>query len=249
MKKNQIATATTAELVAAYNALTGKNIKKFSSRAAGEKQVAAAFDQFAPEDSGAPDRKATLDKTRPATRKGAPAKKASAKKTPAKKASAKKAPAKTPAAPKKVAAKKAAAELIAERLSAGKCVACGADQSSQTANGPDGTVAGDEQNLCHECGTAYDRNTGKIIKPAKVSTSRSASIADSWKNPETAALRSARMRVTVNGEEYKSVPAAFRALKLPMSKHITFRGQLRDAGQLTFEHNGVQYKFELVTEE
>jgi len=33
---------TTAELVAEYNELTGKSIKKFSSRAAGEKQVEAA---------------------------------------------------------------------------------------------------------------------------------------------------------------------------------------------------------------
>ena len=35
-------TATTKQLVAEYNRLTGKNIKKFSSRAAGEKQVLAA---------------------------------------------------------------------------------------------------------------------------------------------------------------------------------------------------------------
>lgn len=33
---------TTAEMVAEYNVLTGKNIKKFSSRAAGEKQLAKA---------------------------------------------------------------------------------------------------------------------------------------------------------------------------------------------------------------
>lgn len=32
----------TADLIALYNQLTGKSIKKFSSRAAGEKQVAAA---------------------------------------------------------------------------------------------------------------------------------------------------------------------------------------------------------------
>jgi hypothetical protein len=38
----QINTLTTAEMVAEYNALTGKAIKKFSSRAAGEKQLAAA---------------------------------------------------------------------------------------------------------------------------------------------------------------------------------------------------------------
>jgi hypothetical protein len=35
-----IAEMTTAEMVAEYNALTGKDIKKFSSRAAGEKQLA-----------------------------------------------------------------------------------------------------------------------------------------------------------------------------------------------------------------
>lgn len=37
-----IAEMTTAEMVAEYNTLTGKSIKKFSSRAAGEKQLAAA---------------------------------------------------------------------------------------------------------------------------------------------------------------------------------------------------------------
>ena len=40
-------TATTAELIAKYNELTGKSIKKFSSRAAGEKQVLAAMDKKA----------------------------------------------------------------------------------------------------------------------------------------------------------------------------------------------------------
>lgn len=38
----QIAEMTTAEMVAEYNILTGKSIKKFSSRAAGEKQLAKA---------------------------------------------------------------------------------------------------------------------------------------------------------------------------------------------------------------
>lgn len=37
-----IADMTTSEMVAEYNALTGKSIKKFSSRAAGEKQLANA---------------------------------------------------------------------------------------------------------------------------------------------------------------------------------------------------------------
>ena len=39
----EIADATTADLVATYNALTGKSIKKFSSRAAGEAQVSNAI--------------------------------------------------------------------------------------------------------------------------------------------------------------------------------------------------------------
>lgn len=37
--------ATTSELVAEYNRLSGKSIKKFSSRAAGEKQVTALLDK------------------------------------------------------------------------------------------------------------------------------------------------------------------------------------------------------------
>lgn len=39
--KFDVSTATTAELVVEYNRLSGKSIKKFSSRVAGEKQVAA----------------------------------------------------------------------------------------------------------------------------------------------------------------------------------------------------------------
>lgn len=39
-----VASATTAQLVAEYNRLTGKSIKKFSSRAAGEKQVQKLID-------------------------------------------------------------------------------------------------------------------------------------------------------------------------------------------------------------
>ena len=43
MNAQQISALTTAELVKLYNEKTGKSIKKFSSRAAGEKQVAALF--------------------------------------------------------------------------------------------------------------------------------------------------------------------------------------------------------------
>lgn len=43
MKTTDISAMTTKDLVAKYNELTGKSIKKFSSRAAGEKQVLAAL--------------------------------------------------------------------------------------------------------------------------------------------------------------------------------------------------------------
>lgn len=43
MKIEEIKSASTAALVAEYNRLTGKTIKKFSSRVAGEKQVEAAI--------------------------------------------------------------------------------------------------------------------------------------------------------------------------------------------------------------
>lgn len=43
MDVKQIKTATTQELIAEYNRLTGKAIKKFSSRAAGEAQVERAL--------------------------------------------------------------------------------------------------------------------------------------------------------------------------------------------------------------
>lgn len=42
MKAQNISAMTTAAMVAEYNSLTGKSIKKFSSRAAGEKQLEAA---------------------------------------------------------------------------------------------------------------------------------------------------------------------------------------------------------------
>lgn len=42
MKAQNVSAMTTAAMVAEYNSLTGKSIKKFSSRSAGEKQLEAA---------------------------------------------------------------------------------------------------------------------------------------------------------------------------------------------------------------
>lgn len=85
----------------------------------------------------------------------------------------------------------------------------------------------------------------KVSKKAAKAPNRSAAIAASWRDPRTAQLRAQRHAVRVNGGWFRSVPQAFRELQLPMGKHITFRGQLREAGQLTFTHEGRDFVFEL----
>jgi hypothetical protein len=49
-------------------------------------------------------------------------------------------------------------------------------------------------------------------------------------------------KVRVNGQEYKSVAAAFIALGLPLLKHQVFRRKLKAEKQAEFEG----HKFELV---
>lgn len=58
----EVKLASTAQLVAEYNRLTGKSIKKFSSRAAGEKQVQALIDKLT-----ASDQLAVVPKKKPKT--------------------------------------------------------------------------------------------------------------------------------------------------------------------------------------
>lgn len=57
----------------------------------------------------------------------------------------------------------------------------------------------------------------------------------SWSKPEVAAARATRDKVMVDGVEYKSVAAAFRALNLPMSKHIAVRLDVKRNGKAEFE--------------
>lgn len=70
------------------------------------------------------------------------------------------------------------------------------------------------------------------------------------KAPEGSRLaeRTIRHSVTVDGAAYKSVADAFRALKLPMGKHIRFRGALKTSpsGKLAFENGAKSYAFKLV---
>lgn len=69
-----------------------------------------------------------------------------------------------------------------------------------------------------------------------------ASISASWNDPETRAARSIKHKVKADGTEYNSVHAAFLALKLPLTKVIKFRLELKAAGKATFDG----HKFTLV---
>lgn len=75
-------------------------------------------------------------------------------------------------------------------------------------------------------------------------------MAKSWTDTTVKAARMTKHGVTVKAggktTEHKSVAAAFKALGLPMPKHIAFRGKLKASGKEVFEHNGVMYGFRLV---
>jgi hypothetical protein len=75
----------TADLVACYNRLTGKTIKKFSSREAGEKQVLAAISKQEDKEKAAATAKAADKKPEAAPKKKA---EPSAKKSPTERAAA-----------------------------------------------------------------------------------------------------------------------------------------------------------------
>lgn len=78
-------------------------------------------------------------------------------------------------------------------------------------------------------------------------TKRSASegIAASWKDPAVAAKRMTRHTVLCNGEEFKSVRAAFTAFGLNDKKHIAFRMKLKASGKEIYRENGVHFQFTL----
>lgn len=79
---------------------------------------------------------------------------------------------------------------------------------------------------------------------------RSTAIAETWKDKNVAARRSARHHVLVappkgSPTEYKSVRQAFMVLALPLGQHIKFRSALKAAGQAEFGG----FKFKLVDNE
>lgn len=76
---------------------------------------------------------------------------------------------------------------------------------------------------------------------------RSAAIAASWQDPKVYAARIERTAVKVGGETYKSVPAAFDALKLPAGRMVRFRQALKAAGRAVFETDkGAKHTFTVV---
>lgn len=191
-----ITTASTADLLAFYNVLAEKEVKRFSDRKTAERRVLALL-----------------------------------------------------AAREELAAAPAKEEKAEPTWNGEGCPFCG-DKHDQTANGAEGTYSGDNQTFCHSCESAYDNATGRKCKvfSAEPSSVRSAAVAATWTDPQVAALRSARMKVMVGDLVFGSVKKAFLHFQLPLAKHIKFRGQLRDAKQLTFSHGGEEYHFKLVTE-
>lgn len=141
-------------------------------------------------------------------------------------------------------AEKRVAALLAETKSYGEevsglkhCPGCGIDLHNgigQHGDEVNGKKIKHEQFMfcCLGCGHEF----GPAIPGAHVPDAvRSAGVAKSWLDETIKAARSARHSVEVDGVAYGSVAKAFKALGLPMSKHIKFRGELKKAGEGVFE--------------
>lgn len=87
---------------------------------------------------------------------------------------------------------------------------------------------------------AKAKAAGKAKAPAPTTKVPAAAV-----KKQTAAAGNYKMRITVDGEEYRSVAVAFHDIGLPMKSHIKFRGALNKEKSKTFEHNGKKYLFKL----
>jgi hypothetical protein len=94
--------------------------------------------------------------------------------------------------------------------------------------------------------TGMAKAKAKKVKP----TTKKNGVNSGWDDPQVRKARATHHKVKVSGEVYRSVLEAFKALKLPVGRHIGFRGKLKaaDEGRLTFEHEDKKYNFILVTE-
>ena len=207
MNANQISALTTSELVSLYNEKTGKSIKKFSSRAAGEKQVAALFPVAASRNEVA----------------------------------------------HKIAssalefAKKSAAEKEAKKSAKAASKPVKAEKPAQAV--PKAALPSLLQQVTAINSTAPKAEQAATKSKAKEPVDRAAAIAASWKDPEVAAKRSERTHVKAGNKVFRSVREAFTELRLPLSKHIKFRMQLKEVQELTFKHEGRQITFHVVQDQ
>jgi hypothetical protein len=213
-----ISTATTAELVAFYNANVpaDKQIKKFADRATAEKRVQPIADQLARE-SAADDREIAAWDAGSAT----------------------------PEAPEHDEAQEAAVQSSVygfDEHGLYDCPHCdihlsnGVSQHGDDVNGK--PLRHDTHQFeCLGCGGGF----GALIKRAAASDTRSAGIAASWAVPAVAEKRKARTgNIEVrqhNGQlvgNYRSVAHAFSSLGLSLKGHIPFRISLKLEGQKPF---------------
>ena len=65
----------------------------------------------------------------------------------------------------------------------------------------------------------------------------------SWLNPDIALARRTRVRVIVNGQTYRSLSVALKALGLPFRHRRSMRRELKETGMVVF--NGVQFRKEV----
>jgi len=257
MKNQIIEEMTTAALVAEYNTLTGKAIKKFSSRDAGERQVNAAREDA--KISVAAQAEADV-KVGYSAEEIAEFEATYGKLTAEEKTGMAKSPCsahhglngaceRCEATPSPKEQKVKAEPKPTFDYERDGCPSCG-EKEDQTAAGLEGTVAGDQRNLCHHCHTQYVVATGKIYNAPKSSASRSEGIRESWNDAKVAEARATRHHVAVEGKgAFKSVRAAFMELGLPLNSHIKFRMELKAKGALEIVAGANIYKFSIVTAE
>lgn len=77
----------------------------------------------------------------------------------------------------------------------------------------------------------------KLAKDPKkrAEADRSAAISATWKDSKVAASRKKRTNVEVDGKVYRSVPGAFKALKLDGKKMQQVRAEVVKQGKATFD--------------
>ncbi len=206
-----VSTATTAELLAFFNANTGgAQVKKFADRKTAERRVTLLLEEIADEKEIAAWHNGTkgaesevfgkLTDTRPLAQK--------------------------------IADKASGVNPFIPSYNHKVCPKCGSKEIYNGTTKGGKVVHEDKVAGCHRCDWVQD---DRKIARKPVAESLSVAIAKSWQDPSVKAARSERHAVVVNKVQYRSVLQAFTELGLPVNKHIAFRGQLKAAGTLAFQ--------------